>query len=35
MTNRRPVERFVEAGRWHVSGDAARADAFARAFKSY
>lgn len=35
MTNRRPVERYVEAGRWHSSGDTARADAFARAFKSY
>jgi uncharacterized protein (TIGR03083 family) len=35
MTNRRPVGRYVEAGRWQVSGDTARADAFARAFKSY
>jgi uncharacterized protein (TIGR03083 family) len=35
VTNRRPVERFSEAGRWQVSGDAARADGFARAFKSY
>ena len=35
MTNRRPVERFSEAGRWQTSGDTARADAFARAFKSY
>jgi uncharacterized protein (TIGR03083 family) len=35
MTNRRPVERFTEAGRWQASGDTARADAFARAFKSY
>ena len=35
MTNRRPVERYVEAGRWHTAGDTARADAFARAFKSY
>jgi uncharacterized protein (TIGR03083 family) len=35
VTNRRPVERFAEAGRWQVDGDAARADAFARAFGSY
>jgi len=35
MTNRRPVARYVEAGRWQAVGDAARADAFARAFKSY
>jgi uncharacterized protein (TIGR03083 family) len=34
-TNRRPVGRFVEAGRWQVSGDTARADGFARAFKSF
>jgi uncharacterized protein (TIGR03083 family) len=34
-TNRRPVGRFAEAGRWQTSGDAARAEAFARAFKSY
>ena len=34
-TNRRPVSRFVEGGRWRASGDTARADAFARAFKSY
>lgn len=34
-TNRRPVERFVEAGRWQTAGDTARADGFARAFKSY
>jgi uncharacterized protein (TIGR03083 family) len=34
-TNRRPVERFVPAGRWQVSGDAARANGFAEAFKSY
>ncbi|MCC7368960.1 MAG: maleylpyruvate isomerase family mycothiol-dependent enzyme [Chloroflexi bacterium] len=35
MSNRRPVERFASGGRWQVRGDAARADAFARAFKSY
>jgi uncharacterized protein (TIGR03083 family) len=35
MTNRRPVDRFAAAGRWQVTGDAARADRFARAFKSY
>lgn len=35
MTNRRPVGRYVEAGRWKTSGNTARADAFARAFKSY
>jgi uncharacterized protein (TIGR03083 family) len=35
MTNRRPVEQFVSAGRWTASGDAARAAAFASAFKSY
>lgn len=34
-TNRRPVERYAEAGRWQSDGDAARADAFARAFRSY
>jgi uncharacterized protein (TIGR03083 family) len=34
-TNRRPVGRFLEAGRWQVSGDTARAEGFARAFKSY
>lgn len=34
-TNRRPVGRFAEAGRWQTSGDTARADAFARAFNSY
>jgi uncharacterized protein (TIGR03083 family) len=34
-TNRRPVGRFLEAGRWQASGDAARADGFTRAFKSY
>jgi uncharacterized protein (TIGR03083 family) len=34
-TNRRPVARFVEAGRWQTAGDEARADAFARAFGSY
>ena len=34
-TNRRPVERFAEAGRWQSTGDTTRADAFARAFKSY
>jgi uncharacterized protein (TIGR03083 family) len=34
-TNRRPVGRFAEAGRWQASGDAARARAFANAFKSY
>ncbi len=35
VTNRRPAERFVSAGRWQVSGDAARAEGFAAAFKSY
>ena len=35
VTNRRPVERFVAAGRWQSGGDTARADGFARAFKSY
>jgi hypothetical protein len=34
-TNRRPVGRFQETGRWQVSGDAARADGFTRAFQSY
>jgi uncharacterized protein (TIGR03083 family) len=34
-TNRRPVERFEEVGRWQTSGDSARASAFAQAFKSY
>lgn len=34
-TNRRPVSRFVEADRWHTTGDPARAEGFARAFKSY
>jgi uncharacterized protein (TIGR03083 family) len=34
-TNRRPVDRFEQAGRWRVSGDTARAGAFARAFTSY
>lgn len=34
-SNRRPVERFAAAGRWRVSGDIARAAAFAEAFKSY
>ena len=35
VTNRRPVERFSGAGRWQVTGDAARAEAFGRAFTSY
>ena len=35
MTNRRPAADFEAAGRWRSSGDAARAAAFARAFKSY
>jgi uncharacterized protein (TIGR03083 family) len=35
VTNRRPVEQFSSAGRWQVSGDAARAAGFARAFQSY
>ena len=35
MTNRRPVDQFAAAGRWEVSGDDKRADAFARAFQSY
>lgn len=34
-TNRRPVDRFVEAGRWQTAGDTARADRFAHAFRSY
>jgi uncharacterized protein (TIGR03083 family) len=34
-TNRRPVERFVDDGRWQAGGDTDRASAFARAFKSY
>ncbi|MFN8633765.1 MAG: maleylpyruvate isomerase N-terminal domain-containing protein [Chloroflexota bacterium] len=34
-TNRRPASRFVEAGRWQTTGDQARAEGFARAFKSY
>jgi len=34
-TNRRPVEQFVSAGRWRATGDTTRADAFARAFRSY
>ena len=34
-TNRRPVGRFVEAGRWRTAGDTARGVAFASAFKSY
>jgi len=34
-TNRRPVERFVTAGRWQIDGDADRARRFAQAFKSY
>ena len=34
-TNRRPSERFESAGRWQVSGDAAKASGFAQAFKSY
>jgi uncharacterized protein (TIGR03083 family) len=34
-TNRRPVDRFANAGRWRSSGDVARADRFARAFRSY
>jgi uncharacterized protein (TIGR03083 family) len=35
VTNRRPAERFSGAGRWQVSGDAARAEGFTRAFTSY
>jgi len=35
VTNRRPVEQFQGAGRWEASGDAAKADGFARAFTSY
>lgn len=35
MTNRRPVERYIGAGRWSATGDTARATAFASAFKSY
>jgi uncharacterized protein (TIGR03083 family) len=34
-TNRRPVERYTGVGRWQATGDAARAAAFTRAFKSY
>jgi uncharacterized protein (TIGR03083 family) len=34
-TNRRPVERFAEAGRWQTAGDTARAETFARAFRGY
>ena len=34
-TNRRPVARFQESGRWQVSGDTARAAAFVAAFRSY
>ena len=34
-TSRRPVGQFVEAGRWQVDGDTARADRFAHAFRSY
>ena len=34
-TNRRPVEQFAAAGRWQAAGDTGRADAFARAFRSY
>lgn len=35
VTNRRGVERFAPTGRWQVSGDAARAEGFAKAFTSY
>jgi len=35
MTNRRPASQFEAAGRWRAFGDAARAAAFAGAFKSY
>jgi uncharacterized protein (TIGR03083 family) len=35
VTNRRQLERFSEAGRWQVIGDADRAEGFARAFTSY
>lgn len=34
-TNRRPVEPYIQAGRWQTSGDATRAAGFAEAFKSY
>jgi uncharacterized protein (TIGR03083 family) len=34
-SNRRPVDRFSAAGRWHLSGETASASAFVRAFKSY
>jgi uncharacterized protein (TIGR03083 family) len=34
-TNRRPLGRFTEAGRWQAGGDVTRATAFANAFKSY
>ena len=35
MTNRRPADSFRASGRWRADGDVARADAFARAFRSY
>jgi uncharacterized protein (TIGR03083 family) len=35
MTNRRPAGQFAASGRWQASGDTARADRFAQAFKSY
>lgn len=35
MTNRRPAAGFAAAARWRADGDPARAEAFARAFKSY
>jgi uncharacterized protein (TIGR03083 family) len=35
LTNRRPVGQFVASSRWQASGDTARADRFAQAFKSY
>lgn len=34
-TTRRPVDQFTAGGRWQVSGDTARAEAFARGFRSY
>jgi hypothetical protein len=34
-TNRRPLDRFEQAGRWQVAGDAALARRFAEAFKGF
>ncbi|MGE3908093.1 MAG: maleylpyruvate isomerase N-terminal domain-containing protein [Chloroflexota bacterium] len=35
VTNRRPVDGFSASGRWRISGDAARAEKFSRAYSSY